>query len=261
MSKVLKNALMKTPLYSLAKSVYRHTIKREYLVSRTGLENFYRPLISPGALVFDVGANHGDFSDAYLRLGAKVVAVEPHPGCAEELRALYGGNRNFNLLAAALGAQVGEVKLFLGENGMDNVSTVSQDFIARGKNNPGLAGARWSESVVVQQRVLEDVIRTFGVPDFCKIDVEGYEFEVIKGLSQPLPLLQFEYQPWAIEEAVACADYLSQLGMRRFNITLCKDRAEKPILLPDWIDVDSMIGILRNDVRDAYVGDVFVTRG
>lgn len=55
--------------------------------------------------------------------------------------------------------------------------------------------------------------------DFCKMDVEGYEIEVLKGLRCPLPHLQFEYQPWAIEKAFECARHLDELGMRRFNAT------------------------------------------
>lgn len=259
MSRVLKHALLKTPAYPFLKYLYRHTVRRDYLVARAGLEAFYRPLIREGNLVFDVGANHGDLSDAYLRLGARVVAIEPHPGCAVELKSLYGRNRRFELVQAALGAFQGEAELFLGENGMDNVSTVSADYIKEAGRVPGLAVAGWSRSVTVRQDTLDSLISKFGLPDFCKIDVEGYEIDVLAGVSQPLPLLQFEYQPWAIEKAVDCTRRLSQLGMSKFNITLSADRQTQPELRAEWIDAQSMIQLLR-ETANKYVGDVFVMR-
>jgi len=36
-------------------------------------------------------------------------------------------------------------------------------------------------------------IETFGKPFYCKIDVEGWELDVLKGLSQPIPLISFEF--------------------------------------------------------------------
>src|SRR4051794_39578608 len=86
----LKEALRASPFYPLAKEIYRRTLNREYLQSRSQLMRFYGGLVGRGKVVFDVGANRGDFSDAFLRLGARVYAVEPHPVCTRELTALYG---------------------------------------------------------------------------------------------------------------------------------------------------------------------------
>jgi hypothetical protein len=86
MRAAIKRTLIGTRLYPLAKTLYRHTVQRRYLNARTRLMRFYGPLLERGNLVFDVGSNHGDFSDAFLHLGARVVAVEPHPECARELR-------------------------------------------------------------------------------------------------------------------------------------------------------------------------------
>jgi FkbM family methyltransferase len=45
----------------------------------------------------------------------------------------------------------------------------------------------WNDELEVPMRTLDELIREYGVPDFCKIDVEGYEFGVIQGLSRPNP--------------------------------------------------------------------------
>ena len=55
------------------------------------------------------------------------------------------------------------------------------------------------------------------MPAFCKIDVEGYELEVLQGVSQPLPALSFEYVAAAKPMALACLERLEALGTYRFN--------------------------------------------
>jgi 16S rRNA A1518/A1519 N6-dimethyltransferase RsmA/KsgA/DIM1 with predicted DNA glycosylase/AP lyase activity len=50
-----------------------------------GLREFYRPFIPKGSLVFDIGANVGEYTQAFLDLGARVVAVEPNPDLARKL--------------------------------------------------------------------------------------------------------------------------------------------------------------------------------
>ena len=254
----LKQALIGTPLYPLAKGLYRHTLQRRYLAARGRLMAFYARLVQRGQLVFDVGANHGDFADAFLHLGARVVAVEPHPDCARELRSLYGGSRRFTLAECALGSEIGEAPLFLGENGMDNVSTLSEDYRREASKLPGLAVAGWNRSVLVRVDTLDRLIARHGIPDFCKIDVEGYEIEVLRGLRSPLPLLQFEYQPWSVEKAIECVDRLLTLGPYRFNLTASSDRDDAVALRPEWLDADGIKLLLRGSVAEARrVGDVF----
>ena len=53
-------------------------VKRKRLASRRGL-NFYSELIKKDDLCFDIGANYGNRSEVFIKLGAKVVAFEPQP--------------------------------------------------------------------------------------------------------------------------------------------------------------------------------------
>jgi hypothetical protein len=50
---------------------------------RNEIEFYRKPLYGfrEGDLIFDVGANHGGQADIFLRLGARVVAVEPDESC------------------------------------------------------------------------------------------------------------------------------------------------------------------------------------
>ena len=45
------------------------------------LKRFYAQFIQPGDLCFDLGAHLGNRANAWLALGAKIVAVEPQPSC------------------------------------------------------------------------------------------------------------------------------------------------------------------------------------
>src|ERR1700744_427063 len=65
---------------STAFDLYRRLLKRHQIEDRDKEISFYRSLLQglrPGNIVFDVGANVGIKTDIFLRLGAKVVAVEP----------------------------------------------------------------------------------------------------------------------------------------------------------------------------------------
>jgi hypothetical protein len=61
------------------------------------------------------------------------------------------------------------------------------------------------------------LIEVFGVPAYCKIDVEGHEFEVLSGLSIPIPALSIEVVPELIENALSCIERLESLGDYRYS--------------------------------------------
>jgi hypothetical protein len=79
-----------------------------------------------------------------------------------------------------------------------------------------------SESTLdVPVTTLDDTISKLGVPQHCKIDVEGYELEVLKGLSQAIPTPSFEYhlRNNGTARAIASLNYLSAFGDLLVNIT------------------------------------------
>jgi hypothetical protein len=116
-------------------------------------------------------------------------------------------------------------------------------------------------SVEVPVWTLDQAIAKFGVPHYCKIDVEGYELEVLKGLSQVIPTLSYEYhlRNDGVIQALTCLDYLSQFGELLINIT----PAEQPFFAgTQWWVKNDFIGFFRQIVPqlrgyDDY-GDIFV---
>jgi hypothetical protein len=121
----------------------------------------------------------------------------------------------------------------------------------------GFKAVRWDVAVPVVVTTLDALIAIYGVPDFCKIDVEGAEREVLEGLSHPLPLLSFEYLPATIDLAVGCIDRLTALGAYEYNWTI----SERPWLQsPHWLSSSEIIACLRQLPAHNSAGDVYVRR-
>lgn len=160
---------------------------------RRRMRDFYAGFIRPGDLCFDVGANLGDRTAVFLRLGARVVAVEPQARCRRRLLRRFGRNPRVVLVPRALGAQPGAAEMKVSE--ADTISSLSADWIARVQASGRFAGYAWNQTERVEVTTLDALIREHGTPAFCKIDVEGFEAEVLKGLSAPLRAVSFEFTP------------------------------------------------------------------
>jgi FkbM family methyltransferase len=180
------------------------------------MRRFYAQFVRAGDLCFDLGAHVGNRLLVWQSLGASVVGVEPQPACAALLRSWYGRSSQITLVEAAVGARPGQATLFVSPE-TPTVTTLSQPWIAAVQQAASFAGVRWSDAATVQVTTLDELVRRYGEPAFCKIDVEGYELEVLNGLSRPLPAISFEYIGVARTLAQSCVDRLALLGNYQFN--------------------------------------------
>lgn len=221
------------------------------------MDRMYRRFVQPGDLVFDIGAHVGDRVAAFRRLGARVVAVEPQPALLRTLRLLYGGDPKVAIEAAAVGRQPGVVELNVN---LDNptVSTVSTDFIAAATNAPGWEGQSWSKRISVPLTTLDTLIATHGTPAFIKIDVEGFEAEVLAGLSQQVQTLSFEFTLIQRDIARACIERCRALGYASFNAVLGESQSFEH---GDWNDAPAMSRWLGALPPQANSGDIYARLG
>ena len=190
-----------------------HRIAERRLRRRLALE-FYPRFVRPGSLCFDVGANRGERTEVFLSLGATVVAVEPHPGCVGELNERYGRSNRVTVLPVGLADSPGVRTMRLAE--ATTLSSMSDKFIERTQDAGRFSDFSWSSELTVRVTTLEDLIAVFGAPDFCKIDVEGYEGAVLRPLTTPIPALSFEVAAELVDDACECIDVLERLGDYRF---------------------------------------------
>lgn len=217
------------------------------------MDRLHASLVSPGALVFDVGAHVGDRTGSFLRLGAKVVALEPQPHVCRALRLIYRGNPAVVVLAEAVGVAAGHLDLHLNLRN-PTVATVSSDFIAAAAGSPGWEDENWDRSVSVAVTTLDALIERYGRPDFVKIDVEGHEAEVLQGLSTALPILSFEFTTIQRSVAHACVDRLCHLARYEFNLSLGETHTLRHAR---WLTPDALRAELDGMPHAANSGDVY----
>jgi FkbM family methyltransferase len=214
---------------------------------------FYRQFIRPGDLCFDIGAHLGDRTAHFLKLGARVVAVEPQPRLLAGLTRRFGGHPDITLIGAALGAARGKATLAI-DPANPTVATLSPDYIAEAGKSRAFRHVHWREQVEVDVTTLDALIAAHGVPAFCKIDVEGYEHAVLEGLSRPLPGLSLEYLPAALDPALIAIARLNRLGTYRFNRSPGESMA---LAVPRWLGAAELAAELKRLPRDASAGDVY----
>jgi FkbM family methyltransferase len=214
---------------------------------------FYRSLIKPNDLCFDVGGNMGVKTNIFLLLKARVLTLEPQRKCAHYLKNKYG--KKITLLEKGVGAS-NEVKDFYVSNNTA-LSSFNQNWLAE------LQHGRFAGNTVhfidrVEIITLDSLIETYGIPNFIKIDVEGYEKEVLKGLTRKFKSLSFEYTvPEKINEALACLQILkSNYRALTCNYTVCDENSFR---LDNWLPIDVMIEYVKSDAfSSTFAGDIYV---
>ena len=229
------------------------------LASREGRERrrrhvhalrFYRQFVPPAGLCFDIGANVGQRTALFLELGARVIAVEPQPDCAEILR------RDHPLattIEAAIGPESGTATLLVAD--YPTLATLSPEWVGAVKASGRFSEFEWDDELQVPVRTLEDLIDEHGVPDFCKIDVEGYEYGVLRGLARPVPALAFEFEQERAEERIRAVEHVATLGMREFNFSFGESLR---FALPAWVDQEAICLFLREPVHtNVSFGDIY----
>ena len=143
---------------------------------------------APAKLCFDIGAHRGDISARLLATGATVVAVEPQPHFQRVLSGRFHGESRFNLLPVAVGARSGTQSLLLNET-RDARSTLSEEWHRHQPENQDGPTA----TIEVEVTTLRGLMQEHGVPDLLKIDVEGYEREVLSTFDhESIGLIVFE---------------------------------------------------------------------
>lgn len=217
------------------------------------MRRFYAQFMQPGDLCFDIGAHVGNRLWAWTKLGARVVALEPQPLCMQFLRRWYGQQPQVTLLADAVGAVAGMQPLWISPR-TPTVTTLSKPWIDTVQTMPAFASVRWEQADVVNVTTLDVLITQYGEPVFCKIDVEGYELEVLRGLSRPVRALSFEYIPSAKMLTLACLDRLQQLGDYAFNWSMGEQHRWQ---MPHWVTGDTMRTVVEQLASDANSGDIY----
>lgn len=231
---------------------------REIEFYKSTLEGFCE-----GDLIFDIGANQGAKVTMFLKLGARVVAVDPDEANKRTLEERFLRYRMFKkplvIVGKAVSDEIGVKRFWIDKPGSGK-NTLNGKWvqILRGDRERFGETLQFAKEIDVATVTLDDLMVTFGTPFFVKIDVEGHEANVLRGLKRPVPFLSFEINlPEFRAEARRCIDSLDRLlSGGRFNYVI-GGRSE--MASKTWLGEQEIMEVL-DDCREQSI-EVFWNSG
>jgi FkbM family methyltransferase len=174
--------------------------------------------LHPNMLVFDVGANLGNYANLFRQQGARVIAIEPQPFCYRFLNLRFLFIPLVRVIPVGAGSKQGTIAMTTST--AHTLSSMNPDWIQKVNESNRFHGsqAKWNKTINVPVVTLDSLIEKYGKPDYIKIDVEGFEAQVLQGLSQPLSSISFEYTlPELKVDCIQCIERLQSLGNYNFK--------------------------------------------
>jgi FkbM family methyltransferase len=148
--------------------------------------------------VVDVGANEGQWANALLDLISpeKLIIIEPGPSAFAALQKRFGGQPNIELHNVAVGETNGVTTLRVTRD------STGASVLAPRVEMRQLIGSNWAVEAEVEcaMRTLDGLLAGLREVSLLKIDVQGYEKEVLSGATETLEktkflLIELNYMP------------------------------------------------------------------
>lgn len=185
--------------------------------------------------IYDIGGNVGKFTEVALSLypNAHVVIVEANDGLISHLSSKFSG-KNVTIINKAM-SNIENVEIDFYLSNADTISTASTEWIT---NSRFTGTYNWNRVLKKKTITLDKLLEAYPEPDIIKIDVEGYELEVIKGLTTKQKKLCFEWAEEQSKNIIATCDYLENLGYLEFGFIEADEYLQEP---SEWLDKTSCI--------------------
>jgi FkbM family methyltransferase len=251
---MLKAMIQSSPFYPAVRSIYRAVFKPEQVAATARMGAFYAQFFQPGEVVFDVGANQGEYAECFAREGGRVIAIEPNVAHRTRLEALA---KFLPITPAYVAISDRPGVATLNISSTSGYSTLADTNSAWMAESPDYATAEWIGSAEVRTVTLDDVAAQYGQASFVKIDIEGHELAALRGMSFRPRYLSFEYSVHRKELGLACIEHLNARGYRFRPI----DGRDFRFSNPDWMLGEEASAWLRaRTIAKGEYGDLFACR-
>jgi len=221
---------------------------------------FFEQFMGPGDLVFDIGACVGTKADVYLQVVGQhgtVICVDPQPLCVNSMRYKYKADPRVIVVDCGIGDKAGNAKMGICSQARQ-LSTLSTEWQTESRYSK-LHNNTWDQCIDVIVITLDDLIKQYGVPQFCKLDIENFEYEALCGLSVPVPHVCFEFHQETSHKTIKCIERLCQLGFDQFNFIICD---KNKLALDTWVPGDQILDAINrvekhNRFGEPLCGDLY----
>jgi FkbM family methyltransferase len=256
MKKFIKKLLGKELVYqisSIKNKLFDSENSRQKNEEMERVRDFYSKFIKKDDLCFDVGANMGNKVEPMLENNARVIAIEPQEACQKVLKKKF--RNKIELVTKGLGSKE-EIKDFYISDS-NTISSFSKDWIDAVKKDR-FKNHEWNTIKKIEIITLDKLIEIYGIPAFIKIDVEGYEVEVLKGLTTPVGMISFEYTvPEQTHKSIECINVIRSNNYSiECNFTV-GDKME--FVLSKWQNSADFIKTIESpEFINTGLGDIYV---
>ena len=177
--------------------------------------------LNSDSLIFDIGYNKGKFSKKILDNfnPSKIIGLEANPKLINESY----DHPKIKKLNFIVSNNCNEEKTLYINNDFTGISTVSMDVLQKSRFCSGSSKQEkleklFDEKIKIKTINLDQLISDYGVPELIKIDVEGHEYEVLKGLTKKVKKITFEWTEENFNQLEKSINFLKSIGYRHFGV-------------------------------------------
>lgn len=177
-------------------------------------------------IIFDIGCCWGLWIEANYNENDTFIGVEANPSAYLMAKERLKERKNVIIKHHLLSDVNGEYLDFrIAESSVGEVSSASKAWVERSRH---IKTEKWMDPIKIKSITIDELIRQYGEPSQIKIDVEGYEFNVIRGLSKAYGLLMFEFAEEQKDETIQSIHHLVKIGYKYFCMTHGDDYIFRP---------------------------------
>jgi FkbM family methyltransferase len=192
--------------------------------------------------IYDIGANIGKFTDENIKINkdCDFILVEANPKLAEDLKIKYKNNNKISVVNCLI-SDIDDEQIDFHVYQSDTISTANNEWIKNGR----FKNYRLEKTIKINSLSLDKLINVYGEPTYIKIDVEGYENVVIRGMKKYLGFLSFEWAEELKPQIIDSISHLKNIGYTQYHISYNDNYTFIP---KDFVSYDDIISIINTEL-------------